>query len=143
MTSEPGVPEALPLGAAQEGIWTGQEYDRESPAFNTAEYVEIRGPIDVTLLETAIRRAVAETDAVNVVFDADDEGHAWQRFRSQRVSGASGASQTSTVPWPLHVLDVHAEADPLAAATAWMRADLSVPIDLRRDRLFCHAIFVM
>src|SRR5690349_22326798 len=129
MTSDPGT-ETMPLGAAQEGIWTGQEYDRDSPSFNTAEYVEIHGRVDVRLLEAAIRRAVAETDAVNVAFGADEEGHAWQRVRSDD-------------DWPFQVIDVSAEPDPLATAKEWMRADLAEPIDLRTDRLFCHAVIVV
>ncbi|TDV53609.1 non-ribosomal peptide synthetase [Actinophytocola oryzae] len=122
--------DAMPLGAAQEGIWTGQEFDRDSPAFNTAEYVEIHGPVDVVLLEAAIRRAVAETDSVHSVFGTDEEGHVWQRL----------APDSS---WPVHVVDVQDEPDPHAAATKWMRADLSVAVDLRRDRLFCHAVFLL
>jgi hypothetical protein len=128
------VPDALPLAAAQEGIWTGQEYDRASPAFNTAEYVEIHGPVDVVLLESAIRRTVAETDAVHVVFAADEEGRTWQRFRTDLGWRSDGRG------WPVLVIDVSDEDDPLAAALAWMRADLTVPVDLRTDILFCHAL---
>jgi enterobactin synthetase component F len=120
--------EVLPLAAAQEGIWTGQEFDRSSPAFNTAEYVELHGPVDVAALETAIRRTVAETDALNVVFEADAEGRPWQRFRSSD-------------DWPLQQFDVSGESDPLAAALAWMRADLATPVDLTGDLLFGHAFF--
>jgi amino acid adenylation domain-containing protein len=135
MTSDPDwtvdpMPDALPLLAAQEGIWTGQEYDRDSPAFNTAEYVEIRGPVDVDLLTAAIRRAVAEAEALHVVFDADEEGVTWQRFRAERTC-------------PLNVVDVHAEPDPTASALEWMRVDLAAPVDLRRDVLFHHAIFLL
>jgi amino acid adenylation domain-containing protein len=128
--SDPDRPETLPLGAAQEGIWTGQEYDRDSPAFNTAEYVEIHGPVDVALLEVAIRQTVAETDAVNVAFGADDEGHAWQRVR---VGGQ----------WPFRIVDVSMEPDPLGTAKEWMRIDLAAPIDLRDDMLYCHVVFVL
>jgi enterobactin synthetase component F len=135
MTSDPDwtvehMPERLPLTAAQQGIWTGQEYDRDSPAFNTAEYVEILGPVDVSLLEAAIRRAVTETDAVHMVFGADEDGRAWQRFRGD-------------TPWQVHVVDVSAEDDPRAAALEWMRIDLAVPVDLRVDLLFCQAIFLL
>ena len=124
------MPDALPLLAAQEGIWTGQEYDRDSPAFNTAEYVEIRGPVDVAVLTEAIRRAVLETDALHVVFGADEEGRTWQRFRTDRTC-------------PVHVVDVRAEPDPMASAQKSMRADLAVPVDLRRDALFCQAVFLL
>jgi amino acid adenylation domain-containing protein len=124
------MPEVLPLAAAQEGIWTGQQYDLDSPAFNTAEYVEIHGPVDVALLEAAIRGAVAETDALNVCFGADEEGRAWQRVRPPG-------------PWLVHVLDVSDARDPLAAARDWMRADLATPVDLGTDQLFCQAVFLL
>jgi enterobactin synthetase component F len=135
MTSDPDwtvdpMPDALPLLAAQEGIWTGQEYDRDSPAFNTAEYVEIRGPVDVDLLSAAIQRAVTEADALHAVFEADEEGRTWQRFRAERGC-------------PLNVVDVQAEPDPTASALEWMRVDLAAPVDLRRDVLFHHAIFLL
>ncbi|MFL6119949.1 amino acid adenylation domain-containing protein, partial [Actinophytocola sp.] len=134
------MPDALPLLSAQEGIWTGQEYDRDSPAFNTAEYVEIRGPVDLTRLEAAIRRTVAETDALHVVFGADEEGRTWQRFRTDlgwRSDGTTAAARS----WPLHVVDVRDEDDPRASALEWMRIELAGPIDLRADLLFCHALF--
>lgn len=118
--------EPLPLGAAQEGIWTGQQFDPDSPAFNTAEYVEIRGPVDARLLEAAVRGAVGEAEALNVVFEEDADGRPWQRPRDDGS-------------WPLHTIDTSAEADPLAAATAWMRADLDTPVDLRKDPLFRQA----
>ncbi|WP_433390840.1 amino acid adenylation domain-containing protein [Micromonospora sp. KLBMP9576] len=118
--------EPLPLGAAQEGIWTGQQFDPDSPAFNTAEYVEIRGPVDVPLLEAAVRGAVGEAEALHVVFEEDAEGRPWQRPRDD-------------ASWPVHLVDTSAEADPLAAATAWLRADLDTPVDLRKDRLFQQA----
>ncbi|MEU4775488.1 amino acid adenylation domain-containing protein [Micromonospora sp. NPDC023644] len=118
--------EPLPLGAAQEGIWTGQQFDPDSPAFNTAEYVEIRGPVDLGLLEAAVRTAVGEAEALNVVFEEDAEGRAWQRPRDDGS-------------WPVHLVDTSAEADPLAAALAWMRADLDNPVDLRKDLLFGQA----
>lgn len=120
--------DVLPLAAAQEGIWTGQQFDRASPAFNTAEYVEIHGPVDLAALEKAIRRAVTETDALNVVFEADAEGRPWQRFRDAR-------------DWTPDHVDVSGEAEPLDAALAWMRADLANPVDLTRDLLFGHAFF--
>jgi enterobactin synthetase component F len=122
------LPVTLPLSAAQEGIWTGQQFDQDSPAFNTAEYVVINGPVDVRLFTEALRRTVGETDALNVVFRADADGRPSQRFRPDE-------------PWPVHVVDVADADDPMAAALAWMRADLAHPVDLRADLVFCHALF--
>jgi amino acid adenylation domain-containing protein len=118
----------LALTAAQEGIWTGQEFDPDSPAFNTAEYVTIHGPVDTALFEQAVRTAVGETDVLSARFGEDDDGRAWQ--------------ETGDCPaWTMHVLDVADEPDPVAAALAWMRADLAVPVDLRHGPVFGHALF--
>ncbi|MEU8048202.1 amino acid adenylation domain-containing protein [Micromonospora echinofusca] len=119
---------ALRLGAAQEGIWTGQQFDPDSSAYNTAEYVEIRGPVDLRLLAEAVRGTIGEAEALTMVFEEDADGRPWQRPRNDG-------------PWPVHQVDTSDEADPLAAALAWMRADLAVAVDLRKDLLFCHAIF--
>ncbi|MGH3875460.1 MAG: amino acid adenylation domain-containing protein [Actinophytocola sp.] len=117
----------LPLTAAQEGIWTGQQFDPDSPAFNTAEYVEIHGPVDVRLFEAALRRAVAETDAVNVRFGVDEDGRPWQDL-------------ADWPQWTLHLRDLSGEPDPVAAAVEWMSADLAAPVDLRTEPPFGQAL---
>ncbi|GGS49643.1 non-ribosomal peptide synthetase [Actinokineospora fastidiosa] len=119
--------ERLPLLAAQHGIWTGQLLEPDSPAFNTAEYVEIRGPADIDALVSAIRRTVAETDALNVWFTEDEDGPA--QYRDE----AHG--------WSVHVADLSGCDDPLATARAWMAADLARPVDFTADPVFGHAVF--
>ena len=119
----------IALTAAQEGIWTGQEFDPDSPAFNTAEYVEIRGPVDVPLFEQAVRTAVGETETLSACFGTGPDDQAWQ--------------ETGDCPeWTMTVVDVAGEPDPVAAAVAWMRADLAVPVDLRRGPVFGQALFL-
>ncbi|MWK40249.1 hypothetical protein GEV43_44080 [Actinomadura sp. J1-007] len=58
----------MPLTGAQEGVWYGQRLDPASPAYNTAEYVEIHGPVDPALFERSLRLAIGEIDALNVRF---------------------------------------------------------------------------
>ncbi|HWM06545.1 MAG TPA: amino acid adenylation domain-containing protein [Actinophytocola sp.] len=118
----------LALTAAQEGIWIGQRFDPDSPAFNTAEYVEIHGPVDTELFETAVRTAVGEADTLTVRFGTDADDRPWQEL-------AAGPE------WTMHLRDVAGEPDPMAAATEWMRADLARPVDLRQDPLFGQALF--
>src|SRR5687767_11040472 len=48
----------LPLTAAQAGIWAGQQLDPTSPAYNAAEYIELRGPLDVPRFTAALRQTV-------------------------------------------------------------------------------------
>ena len=118
----------IPLTAAQEGTWTGQRFDPDSPAFNTAEYVEIHGPVDIERFTTAVHTAVGEADALTVLFGADADDRPWQE---------PGACPE----WTMHVADVSAEPDPAAAALAWMQKDLAEPVDLCREPVFRQALF--
>ncbi|MFI6339640.1 amino acid adenylation domain-containing protein [Streptomyces sp. NPDC050535] len=115
------------LLAAQEGIWTGQQLDADSPAYNTAEYVAIDGPVDTAVFDTALHQVVAETEALNVTFVTDDTGRPWQ-------------ADTPAGDWRTHVADLTGEPDPRAAALAWMDRDMARPVDLTRGPVFGHAL---
>lgn len=67
-----------PLPPAQEGVWTGQRLDPDSPAYNTAEYVHIHGPVDAALFDEALHLVVAQTEALHVVYRVDDRGRPWE-----------------------------------------------------------------
>jgi nonribosomal peptide synthetase MxcG len=116
---------SLPLSVAQRGIWTGQQLDPSSPAYNTAEYVAIHGPVRVELLCRAIRTAVVECAALSMRFtDVDGEPR-----------------QVADPPdWRVHVADLRAEPDPPAAALRWMADDVARPVDLGSSVLFGHAV---
>jgi len=114
------------LTAAQYGIWAGQQLDPRSPAYNTAEYADIDGPLDVGALVRAIRHAVAETEALSMRFAEREDG----------------PRQVADPPvWDVRIVDVSGEPDPLAAAESWMAQDVATPVDLACDVLFAHAIF--
>jgi nonribosomal peptide synthetase MxcG len=119
--------ERHPLLAAQEGIWTGQQLDLDSPAYNTAEYVRIHGPVDEAAFERALRHTVAEVEALNVRFTVDEHGQPWQLS----VPG---------LDWQPHLADLTAAADPERAALDWMAGDLARPVDLERGPVFGHAL---
>ncbi|MFF1308062.1 amino acid adenylation domain-containing protein [Streptomyces sp. NPDC058307] len=119
--------EHQPLLAAQEGIWTGHHLDPDSPAYNTAEYVHIHGPVDTAAFEKALRHTVAETEALNVRFVTDETGRPWQ----VSVPG---------IEWEPHIADLSTAADPRQAALAWMAHDIARPLDLERDPVFGHAL---
>ncbi|MFC9679626.1 amino acid adenylation domain-containing protein [Streptomyces sp. NPDC056948] len=116
-----------PLLPAQEGIWTGQQLDADSPAYNTAEYAHIHGPVDMSAFDAALHQVVAETEALNVAFVADDQGRPWQ-------------IDAPAVDWRPHMADLAAEPAPYAAALAWMDQDMARPVDLTRGPLFGHAL---
>jgi len=115
------------LSGAQSGIWYAQQRDPANPAYNTGEYVEIAAPVDAERFATAVRRAVAEADALHVRFAERD--------------GAPRQVPRPAADRPLELVDVGAESDPRAAAEAWMRADLARPVDLAHGPLFTQALF--
>ncbi|MHC5258203.1 amino acid adenylation domain-containing protein [Streptomyces sp. UC4497] len=113
----------LPLTSAQYGMWFAQALDPLSPAQNTAEYLEIDGDLDPELFAEALRRVVAEADALRVRVEDTADGP------RQRVCGS--------VELPLTVREDLSEDE----ALAWMRADLAEPCDLAKGPLFGHALF--
>ncbi|MFH8408889.1 amino acid adenylation domain-containing protein [Streptomyces sp. NPDC018019] len=130
----------LPLTAAQTGMWFSQQLDTENPIYRAAEYVDIHGPVDLAVLSAAVRRAVADTDAVRVRFETDEDGGVWQ-------------VPDLAADWPLPVVDLrdpHGTAagpagevpapDAWTRAREWMWADLRKPVDLRRSPLFSFAV---
>jgi enterobactin synthetase component F len=117
----------LPLTAAQSGMWYAQALDPLSPAQNTAECLDIDGPLDPDLFAAALRRVTAEADALRVCIENGPEGPR-QRVRA-------------TVELPLTVLDLRDGDGAERKAEAWMRADLAKPCDLAAGPLFRHALF--
>ncbi|MFI2238203.1 non-ribosomal peptide synthase/polyketide synthase [Streptomyces chrestomyceticus] len=123
----PGTPHhSRPLSSAQRGIWFAQQLDPDSPSYHTAEYVEIEGPLDLPAFETAVRRAVTETDSLNVRFTDDGQGPCQTIQRGGT--------------WSYRVFDVGAEPDPRAAAEAWMRAETDRPGGLEAGRTVTLAL---
>ncbi|HEU4327500.1 MAG TPA: amino acid adenylation domain-containing protein, partial [Roseiflexaceae bacterium] len=115
------------LSAAQHGIWAGQQLAPDSPLYNTAECVEISGPLDPALFEQALRQAVGEAEALHARVVVTPEGP------RQRIAPVDG--------WALHTADLSDEADPWAAAVLWMHRDLATPVDLAQGPLFAQALF--
>ncbi|NGO79094.1 amino acid adenylation domain-containing protein [Streptomyces sp. YC504] len=130
---EPAQPTALPstglpLTAAQSGMWFAQALDPASPAQNTAEYIEIHGPVDPAVFARSLRQVLGEADALRVrVVETPD--------------GPRQLPLADPPPLPLTVEDLRSAGDPDAAARAWMRADLAVPFDLATGPLFAQALF--
>ncbi|MDR4228225.1 amino acid adenylation domain-containing protein [Bacillus mojavensis] len=115
------------LTGAQSGIWFAQQLDPDNPIYNTAEYIEINGPIDISLFEEALRHVIKEAESLHVRFGEDMDGP-WQMMN----------------PSPdvqLQVIDVSSEPNPEKTALNWMKADLAKPVDLQHDTLFREALF--
>lgn len=117
----------LPLTAAQSGMWYAQALDPLSPAQNTAECLEIDGPLDPELFAAALRRVTAEADALRVRVEDTPRGPR-QYIRA-------------VVEPPIAVHDLRGVTGAADRAEAWMRADLAEPCDLAAGPLFRHALF--
>ncbi|MFF2136335.1 amino acid adenylation domain-containing protein [Streptomyces sp. NPDC058193] len=121
------APLVLPLTAAQSGMWFAQSLDPSSPAQNTAECLEIDGPLDPEVFAEALRHVTAEADALRVTVEDSPDGP------RQRVG--------APVALPLTTHDLRDASDPGRRAEEWMRADLAEPFDLTVGPLFRHALF--
>ncbi|MFE6775879.1 non-ribosomal peptide synthase/polyketide synthase [Streptomyces sp. NPDC057702] len=142
----------LPLTAAQLGLWSAQRLDPASPAYLTAEYVEIQGPLDERAFLAALTHTLAEADGLAVRFVTDGprpvDGHDGSGQQDGRQGDMTNSRISETVwqelggapPAPPHRIDLRQEADPDAAATAWMDGDRAVPVRLEGGDLVRHAL---
>ncbi|WP_158070511.1 MULTISPECIES: non-ribosomal peptide synthetase [Streptomyces] len=113
--------------AAQRGIWFAQALAPTVTHHSIADCLDIDGPVDPALLEEAHRRVTTEMEALRLRF----------------VETADGPAQyvdESAQP-PVHYIDVSSEADPRAAAEAWMRADMGKEVKLSEPPPFTTALF--
>ncbi|MER5965975.1 amino acid adenylation domain-containing protein [Streptomyces sp. NPDC002057] len=83
-----------------------------------AEAVDIDGPVDVALLQRAIRQVTGEAEAVRLrATGAASDG------TTGGTSGGTGFTDGGAVP--LAMVDLADEADPAAALETWLRAELA------------------
>ncbi|MFD0021178.1 amino acid adenylation domain-containing protein [Streptomyces sp. NPDC058382] len=101
----------LALTSAQLGIWNAQRLEPDSPYYVVGDVVEISGsePVDADALAEAVRATTEEAESLRLrVYDTED--------------GPRQAVSEEPVPLP-DVVDVSAEADPAAAAQAFVDAE--------------------
>ncbi|WP_415960287.1 amino acid adenylation domain-containing protein [Streptomyces sp. 021-4] len=121
--AHPGGPpsRALPLLTAQSGIYYAHQLAPLGTELNTADCVEIDGPLDADLFTEALGRAVGEADTLAV-----------------RVSEADGTPVQHVVPGEVGVQRLELTPE---QAEAWMRKDLARPVDLASaDGLMTQAL---
>ncbi|WP_338925843.1 amino acid adenylation domain-containing protein [Mycetohabitans endofungorum] len=119
------TPVTQPLSSAQTEIWLAQQLHPDSPVYNIAQYTVIDGVIDAAVFEAALRQVIDEADTLRLQFVDSDDG------LRQRIGAPA---------WSMPVLDLTAQADPQAAAQAWMQADYQQPVNLMQGPLFCYAL---
>ncbi|WP_280503555.1 non-ribosomal peptide synthetase, partial [Nocardia farcinica] len=112
--------EYFPLSPAQLGIWYAQHVDPQVP-INIAQYVDIRGELDLDALERASAAAGLEM------------GSGFLRIVER--DGEPMQTVDPTLDATLEYVDLRSADDPEAAAAEWMRAEYSRPLDIVEDRL--------
>ncbi|MBY4126928.1 amino acid adenylation domain-containing protein [Rhodococcus fascians] len=117
--------EPFPLTAAQRGLWFAQHLLSNVP-ITIANYLDIRGAVDLDLMRYASRRAAREFGVGSLrLLEKDGEPH-------QYIDVEQGDdSQT---------VDFRRESDPESAAREWMRTTYGTAVDLTHDRLIRGAI---
>ncbi|WP_245546014.1 non-ribosomal peptide synthase/polyketide synthase [Nocardia higoensis] len=115
----------FPLSPAQLGVWYAQLLDPQTP-INIAQYVDLRGDLDVELLQEVSPQA------------ALDYGSGFVRLCE--IDGVPHQCVDPELSREMTIIDMREHADPVAAATEWMRADAAAPVDLLRDRLTRGAV---
>ncbi|MER6301356.1 condensation domain-containing protein, partial [Kitasatospora sp. NPDC001539] len=127
LTTNPGA--VLPLTAAQAEIWFDEQFAAGPLAYNMADYIELRGPLDPELLGRALQRLGHEAEGLRVQFVEED--------------GTPGQIIRPLARLPLRELDLSGEPEPLAAAERWMRADHADPIKVTDFPLFRGALITL
>ncbi|MET4921372.1 amino acid adenylation domain-containing protein [Streptomyces sp. PSRA5] len=106
----------LPLTAAQRGLWFAQQLDPANPAYNIAEYADVRGDLDQALLGRAVRHVCEESEALRVTFGESD-GVPFQEIHPD-------------IRIDLPLVDLSAHPAPWREALRLMEADLARPADI-------------
>ncbi|WP_328398231.1 non-ribosomal peptide synthetase [Nocardia sp. NBC_00416] len=115
----------FPLSSAQSAMWQMQQFHSDVP-INIAMYVDIQADIEPAVLRRASIAAGRELGSGYIRIADTGDG------LRQRVD----PDQDST----LYLVDTRDTSDPAAAAHEWMRADLTRPLNILRDRLIRAAL---
>ncbi|WP_233530075.1 non-ribosomal peptide synthase/polyketide synthase [Antrihabitans stalagmiti] len=117
--------DSFPLTVAQRGIWFAQHLAPHVPIV-IANYVEVRGRLDLDVLQEACRRAAHEVGS--------------GMLRLVEIAGEPHQIVDPSLNDVIERVDLRAEPDPAAAAMEWMLRDYSEPLDLLTDRLINAAV---
>ncbi|MCX4026889.1 amino acid adenylation domain-containing protein [Endozoicomonas sp. SM1973] len=117
----------LQLSSAQYGIWLGQQLNLNSSAYNTAECVEIAGPLQEEAFKQAVYQVLQETQALrlSIIQQADNT----PRQSIQPLAG-----------WSLAVIDFTSQNNPQQAAKQWMSNHLKEAVDVSVGPLYYPAL---
>ncbi|OUS92705.1 non-ribosomal peptide synthetase [Rhodococcus sp. NCIMB 12038] len=111
---------AFPLSHAQKGLWFAQQLDPNVPIL-VAQYVELRGPVDVGALKWASEQGSFDIESPGVRL-VDHAGEPYQLA-------------DETIDDELAYIDLRFHEDPVAEAHRWMDERRRRPMSVYRDRL--------
>jgi amino acid adenylation domain-containing protein/non-ribosomal peptide synthase protein (TIGR01720 family) len=120
-------PSGLPLSSGQADIWFDEKFSAGSIAYNTAGYLDIRGPLDTARFATAVAQLMRESECARASFVEDAAGEPRQRI-------------LDLPDVPLPELDRRSAEDPERDAVAWINQDLRRPFALTDFPLFRVAL---
>jgi len=149
MTSTTPAPPAttgpwVPVTPALRALDDARRLDPTSAAYVVADVLEVHGPVDARALAAAVRDVAQATPALRVEVDGGtgdvrDAGGVRDGDGVRDAGGARvrvGAPRTVDVP----VVDLRDRPDPVAAAHAWVDADLDAAAG---DVTQAHAVLVV
>uniref|UniRef100_UPI000ADFB8FA non-ribosomal peptide synthetase n=1 Tax=Rhodococcus marinonascens TaxID=38311 RepID=UPI000ADFB8FA len=118
---DPNVPDgAFPLSSVQRSMWFAQQLSPTVPKF-IAQYVELRGEIDLNLLSEAAVTAAREFQSPFLrLLDVDGEPYQMVDY-----------TLDTSIPYS----DFRGDLDPMTAARAWMDKDYATPLRSTRARM--------
>ncbi|QYB02783.1 amino acid adenylation domain-containing protein [Rhodococcus sp. USK10] len=111
---------AFPLSHAQKGLWFAQQLDPSVPIL-VAQYVELRGRVDVGALKWASEQGSFDIESPGVRL-VDHAGEPYQLA-------------DETIDDELAYIDLRSHEDPVAEAHRWMDERRRRPMSVYRDRL--------
>ncbi|MFF7166811.1 amino acid adenylation domain-containing protein, partial [Streptomyces sp. NPDC008086] len=119
--------ETHPLSAAQSEIWIAHQIAADASAYNLADFTEIHGELDDSVLRTALSQAAEEARAFHTRFTL--------------IDGKPVQTLPANPHWSVPLTDLTTEEDPRGAALEWMRQDAHTEVDLLRDPVYTDRLF--
>ncbi|WHT91495.1 amino acid adenylation domain-containing protein [Bacillus cereus] len=117
----------IPLTSAQRGIWYAQKLQKNNNVFNTAEYVEINGKVNVNFLKDSIKQTILECEALNSnLYERDDELYQTINEKKEII---------------IDYHDLSGNNDAHNLAINWMKEEMELEINLSNDQLYREMIF--
>ncbi|MDH4411803.1 MAG: amino acid adenylation domain-containing protein [Rhizobium sp.] len=114
------------LSSSQSGMWLKEKLSGSEWSFMIAEAIEIRGNLNPTNFIEALRQLSSELPLL--------------RCRIRELDGQPYQVALDTYEGQFPVVDFREDADPAAAAEAWMAAEIRKPVDLAEDDLWRSAL---